>query len=661
MIALDNIARFIGLLIALFGTSVFIRRRAGIAYAFGMSITCSFIVSILFLFSLFMKITAIIWILAGTGVVFFVIELIRREIHKEDIFNWTNLFLLIGTIILFIYLSGKRFVFIDDFTHWAVMARSVFEHQGLPTAADPLISFTSYPPGTALWTCFVVTVTGGRTEDVYLIAQAFLILVFFSPLTCFDGLRSEKKERGQGIPTLIGIALLILIMALCAVIMTFGAKILSLCVDGLLSAAGFGGVAFLILSHASAVKKALLSIPIMITLTLIKTHGILYAVAMIAVLIYYAARERKDERTLAQGTAGHGSGDSPGRSSRRGGRALAIIGGAVAVAAAELLWNWHVKVSFPDNGESMHALSISRWIAIFEARGAERSSAILRGFFHNLTAWYLLLFLLGIVGIYLIIYLFGRRTGQKTARNAGWVFLLSIGHFVVYLGGMLFVYLFSMEDGGADRLEAFGRYLGVEFTYLGGILLCFLVKVVCEYYGMFALDGKVSPLAGNAVPSAGKASPSSSAARRQDFAKKHGNAIRLIPLILVDVVAVAFILVFWVGGLTHFRRYNQSSRERVNVLMRDSDYSGDILIYAPSRMDGWYEQTLMECYGNYDFRTKALDMATTYRGDIEEKMSRHSHLLIYEVDEELVDFLRACGWTCEIKPGLYNILEKERE
>ena len=631
MIALDNIARFIGLLISLFGTSVFIRRRAGIAYAFGMSITCSFIVSILFLFSLFMKITAIIWILAGTGVVFFVIELIRREIRKEDIFNWTNLFLLIGTIILFIYLSGKRFVFIDDFTHWAVMARSVFEHQGLPTAADPLISFTSYPPGTALWTCFVVTVTGGRTEDVYLIAQAFLILVFFSPLTCFDGLRNEKQERGKGVPTLIGIALLILIMALCAVIMTFGAKILSLCVDGLLSAAGFGGIAFLILSHASAVKKALLSIPIMITLTLIKTHGILYAVAMIAVLIYYAARERKDEK----------------------GRALAIIGGAVAVAVVELLWNWHVKVSFPDNGESMHALSISRWLAIFEARGAERSSAILRGFFHNLTAWYLLLFLLGIVGIYLIIYLFGRRTGQKTARNAGWVFLLSIGHFVVYLGGMLFVYLFSMEDGGADRLEAFGRYLGVEFTYLGGILLCFLVKVVCEYYGMFAQN--------LGAESAGKASLPSKAARRQDFAKKHGNAIRLIPLILVDVVAVAFILVFWVGGLTHFRRYNQSSRERVNVLMRGSDYAGDILIYAPSRMDGWYEQTLMECYGNYDFRTKALDMATTYRGDIEEKMSRHSHLLIYEVDEELVDFLRARGWTCEIKPGLYNILEKAPE
>lgn len=626
MMAVTTILRFICVLISLFGMSVFIRKRAGISYAFCMSITCSLIVTVLFLFSLFMKFTAIIWVLGCGGILLFIVELLRKEIRREDILNWTNLFLLIGTIILLIYLPGKRFAAFDDFSHWGLMARHLIETQALPTEANPLITFTSYPPGTALWICFVATLTGGVTEDVYLLAQAYWILAFVSPLTCFDEFRKKEGKPDKRTRLLLCIGLFVLTSALCAVIMTYGAKILALYVDDILGAAGFSGVAFLLLSKDPVAKKAFWSIPLMITPVLIKTHGLFYAASMVVVLIYLAVRERKDHKMA-------------GKPAGTGRRVLAILSGVAAVVVVEILWLWHVKVAFPNSSDSLHSLSFSRWITVFESRGAERSSAIFKGFFDNLFVWYLLLFIVVVIVVYLAVFFFGVATKHKGAKRSMLMLVFSLIHLIIYLGGMLFVYLFSMEDFAADNLNSFGRYLGVEFTCLAGLCVCFLIKLFGEYD--FAFEA-VDP-----------------ASRWQAFAMKHGGAIRIIPLIVADVIAIAFIVALW-GGITHFRSYHGSSRERVNMLSSEANYTGDLLFYAPSVTEDWFEQELMKIYGSYDFRSLDMETAMFQDGDVEEKYARHSHLLIYEVDQQIIDFLRSKGWTGDIEPGLYDIATKSR-
>lgn len=648
MMAFTTILRFICILISLYGMSVFIQKRAKIAYAFCMSITCSLIVSILFLFSLFMKITVSIWILGCAGIILFVVELIRKEIHRDDILNWTNLFLLIGTIILLIYLPGKRFAAFDDFSHWGPMARHLIESQTLPTEADPLITFTSYPPGTALWICFVSTLTGGATEDVYLLAQAFWILAFVSTLTCFDAIRDQdqsdgfyNKNNNQRTQRIICIGLFILISALCAVIMTYGAKILALYVDGILGAAGFSGVAFLLLSKDSVAKKALWSIPLMISPVLIKTHGLFYAASMVVVLVYLAVRERKEMQKY-------------GRPSGSGKRVLAILGSVAAVVIAELLWLWHVKIAFPNSSDSLHSISLSRWISVFEGRGMERSSAIIKGFFDNLFVWYLLLFIIVIIVVYLVIFFFGVAVKHKGAKRSMWMLIFSLVHLLVYLGGMLFVYLFSMEDFAADNLNSFGRYLGVEFTCLAGLCVAYLIKLFGEYdFAFEVIDAETDQEPNNAHRLQTKS------ATRQAFAKKNSGAIRIIPLIVADVIAIAFIVALW-GGITHFRSYHGSSREWVNTLSADANYEGDVLFYAPSVTSDWFEQELMKIYGSYDFRSLDMETAMFQDGDVETKYARHTHLLIYEVDQQLVDFLRSQGWTGDIEPGLYDIATKSR-
>ena len=609
MFTIGYLARFICILISLFGASVFIKKRAGIAYAFCMSIACSLIVTILFLTSLFMRITVMIWILFGVGLAMFVYELIRREIRKEDILNWTNLFLLIGIVILFLYLSGRRFIFIDDYTHWGVIARHLVENQTLPTEADFLITFPSYAPGAALWVDYVITLTGNRTEGMYLIAQAFLILVFLSPLTGFSFCKKGKAQ------TAMAICMLILTMVLCAVTMTFSTTILSLCVDGLLAACALSGIVVLILSDASLRVKAWFLIPLMVTVLVIKSAGILFAATEFIVLIHLFVHQKQ--------------------TGRRG--ILGLILAPIICILVQLFWTLHVKAAFPNANSTMHAMSISRWKEVYASRGAELIQTILHEFFHKITRWYLVFFVMAFIVLFVILAICGKRAGHRIARQSLFVLLLCFVHYVIYLGSMLFVYLFSMSAAEASFLAAFDRYLWVELIFLVGIIMCFLFHLCSRYEDEFE--------------------DVASGTGFRTFAIRHSAGLRLIPLVIATICGVVFVLLFWLFGPKYEIDYPDSTVAQINELSPDS-YTGDILIYAPSQMDGAYDESLLLYFGRYRFRTPSAHVATFDRGNVESLMAEHTHIFISEPDDQLIAYLRGQGWTCDIIPGLYDIERK---
>ena len=621
MFTIGNLARFICILISLFGASVFIKKRAGIAYAFCMSIACSLIVSILFLTSLFMRITAVIWILFGVGILMFVYELIRLEIHKEDILNWTNLFLLIGLVVLFIFLAGRRFIFIDDYTHWGVIARHLVENQTLPNSSNYLITFPSYAPGSALWIAYVVTLCGGATEDLYLIAQAFLILVFFAPLT---GCTFQKPNA-----KMLSVCMLITAMALCAVSMTFSTTVISLCVDGLLAASALSGIFFLILSDCSLRAKAWFLIPLMLTVMLIKAAGILFAASEFVILLYLVIREKK--RGTVSDKGGELSGKRGELSEKRGAAVAGLIAGPVLCIVVQLLWSWHVRVAFPDASSTMHAVSIARWKEVYATRGPEVVQMILKGFFHKITLWYLVLFVVALIVIYVIVFICGRKAGHRIARQSLWLLLLSLIHYVVYLASLLFVYLFSMDAIEASYLAAFDRYMWVELIFLAGLCICFLFRLFSRYVEGF------------------EKAPSDA---------YRSGAIRLVPMAVMTVAMVVFVLFLWLSGPRYEGLdYPSSTICQINDLA-PKDYAGDILIYAPSQMDAAYDESLLLFFSRYKFRTPDAHVATFDRGNVELFMAQHTHIFISEPDAQLVSYLRDQGWTCDIVPGLYDIAQK---
>lgn len=82
-------------------------------------------------------------------------------------------------------LRGKLLTYNDDFSHWGLIARVLLENDALPGAQDVLVTFSSYPPGTACFIYYVCRmVTGGAAcEWGMMMAQAALLLSCVAPLT----------------------------------------------------------------------------------------------------------------------------------------------------------------------------------------------------------------------------------------------------------------------------------------------------------------------------------------------------------------------------------------------------------------------------------------------------------------------------------------------
>lgn len=78
----------------------------------------------------------------------------------------------------------------DNFSHWAVMVKFMVFTGRLPGASDHLISFTSYPPATALFiTQFAHWV--GFSDGAMLVAQ--FILIWGAAYAIFAGLRDRSR------------------------------------------------------------------------------------------------------------------------------------------------------------------------------------------------------------------------------------------------------------------------------------------------------------------------------------------------------------------------------------------------------------------------------------------------------------------------------------
>ena len=97
---------------------------------------------------------------------------------KLEGMHYFDIWMIIIGIILGHTLYESTLLHYDNYSHWAVIVKFLLYEGHLPTAADSLISFTSYPPATALFiTEYVKWV--GFSDGNMLVAQFMLIWASF--------------------------------------------------------------------------------------------------------------------------------------------------------------------------------------------------------------------------------------------------------------------------------------------------------------------------------------------------------------------------------------------------------------------------------------------------------------------------------------------------
>lgn len=184
---------FILYMIGLFGYNSTVRRLGVSPY---LSWITSMLVQILLLYVFAMMryldlgIQLITYLGIVLAILWFILSITRKSqlkfegIHLFD-FWMIGLGIATGNV-----LWNSPLVHYDNFSHWAVMVKFMTFTGHLPGAADKLISFTSYPPATALFiTQFVHWV--GFSDGSMLVAQ--FILIWGAAYSIFAGLRDRSR------------------------------------------------------------------------------------------------------------------------------------------------------------------------------------------------------------------------------------------------------------------------------------------------------------------------------------------------------------------------------------------------------------------------------------------------------------------------------------
>lgn len=351
-------------------------------------------------------------------------SLVRRKEPLRPFAGPAFWFLLVGGAALAWLLHGARFTQYDDFSHWALIARTLLENDALPTFRDVDISFQNYPPGSACWVYFLCRFAGGG-EGMMLFAQATLMLACLLPLF---GLNRKRPAVGAAVAG-----------GLAAFVFLGGETLIgSLYVDQLLPLAAAAG-AVAAATHADEPERAaLLTAPFAIYTYLIKNSGLLFSGLLGLMLVCAALRARRRSGAL----------------SRRQWRAVGTA--CAAPFCMWYVWNRHTTMVFQNASATKHAMRPGQLMAVFQAKTAEDIRLVTGNFLAALQkeAWVPLL-CLALMGLCLgAAALLEKRADKRILA----IMAASAAVYLIYQIGMLAMYLFSMPVGEAIHLASLSRY-----------------------------------------------------------------------------------------------------------------------------------------------------------------------------------------------------------
>lgn len=321
-------------------------------------------------------------------------------------------------------LAHSPLVHYDNFSHWAVMVKFLYFTGRLPGAADHLISFTSYPPATALlitqflhWTHF--------SEGLMLVAQFGLI--WAAAYAVFAVLRDRTRALT---------AMILCLTIATSLVFNVAIRLNNLLVDlvlPLLAVAGLAGVfvyrrrPWLLWPHVALFTAGLL---------LVKNSATFYVVVLAGYALVVSWQNSRGWARVRQWS----------------GAVVALSAGA----GPFLLWQHHVQTTFT---LSKHEISAQAYQHQLAGESPQMLLRIGQHFLRHVLDWHqlstqgLLLINAVLLGAWLIIWLVNGH------HNRLWATVLLIdGLMLLYDASLLGMYVLSMPYAEAILLDGIERY-----------------------------------------------------------------------------------------------------------------------------------------------------------------------------------------------------------
>lgn len=390
-----------------------------------------------------MPLMVLILFLGGIGLsLYYLYFFIKNKGNVLFGFTPSIFFFFLGVLFIVLALRGVIHTHYDDFSHWGLIIKEMLQVNGLPDGRT-IISFTNYPPGSATFIYYVISIIG-YSESYTFMAQGFLIVACLTSLFIFT-----SWNRPGSILAAFAAAL-----ALFSINSTY---IYTLLVDSLLGLVALA-ISVTAYHYRKDWKKGVVAVtPMMIMLLLIKDSGkVFFLVNLIVIFGYLYAHYLK--------------GNVFKRSNFRVVLWVTIFT-LVLPLSVNYLWGQYVEKAYQNDHYNKFAVNRGKLFdnnkteefkqnlgpMVFQAATDSNNSGIKSLLIVNGLA-------LATIFIYLILH---RKLALRLV--AVTVFVNSV--YIFYIFTLYLMYLFLMPENEAIRLAGFSRYLATIVVYCAGILM----------------------------------------------------------------------------------------------------------------------------------------------------------------------------------------------
>lgn len=452
-----SLVLFMAVMLSIFGYVVFFRTCCGIPARSSYIFTLSLIGCVVYFAGLLNVLEPVCYAVLGLG---YVLILVMFFTHRTTLFfvrkplNLLTLSFILGAAVVLVFLSGYQMIHYDNFSHWAVAVKYMLMTGRIPDAASAIIDFKSYPLGTTSFIYFICRFAGNQ-QGMMLVAQGMLIFACFYAI--FGVIRDTKRF------------MLIALLGMCLMFMTHfnvSIRVNNLLVDFLLPLYALAAIGCVCECKTDICKACIVVVPVIAMLLIVKTTGVFFALPCFAFLLYRNRWVRKQQ--LAHATPASWQW---------------ILGCAALALSTLIAWNVHTSIAFADTA-SKFSYDLSNLSELTLDKSPEDIQAIVQLFFQTAfsldqlpTQGILLFHALAIVA-----YLDARVLCHKRWKLMKTLLLMD-AMMVLYYGGILLLYVFSMPLDEALRLAGFDRYASsMVLFFIGGLAMQATADVENSFY-----------------------------------------------------------------------------------------------------------------------------------------------------------------------------------
>lgn len=421
----------------------YFRRKSKMNIFFLPAFTACMQITVLFCAGLLNCLKAAVLLLFCMGIILAVFYLYTDLKNVIRIYrNAGYAFLILAFFLVLLACKGNVFTGYDNFSHWALAAKTMIFNNRYPSFQDTLITFQEYPLGSVSYVYYFAKIVSD-SEAAQMAAQAFLMLSFVLPV-----FKYVRQNIAAGF---------VCVLLFANYILCYNILIIDLLVDTLLPLQGAAMLLFII---SECIRSAdsknfrggvcgYYAIPFLCTAVQIKNSGIYFAL-LACILLGISIKWDKSKKKE---------------------RILTIVSPFLS------LWIWHAHCSyvFADGSVTKHAMTAQNYRNVFSQKEENDIISILSGIvrfsFTGKELYYLCFFM--VMGGALACF-----AGAAMQKKYLKFLLASAGIYFAYMVGVTFMYLFSMPGEEALNLSGIDRYRKTIFILLYYLLFVFLLELM---------------------------------------------------------------------------------------------------------------------------------------------------------------------------------------